>query len=337
MRAAYVKAPYQFEIREFDRREITEDEVLVKVKACGICGTDLSTAATEAADWQPFGHEIAGIVEKKGKHVSNVKIGEKVVLESGTFCRICSNCRNGRVDLCNKGPNFWLTGPMGFADYIIVPKETLVPFEGISFKEASLVEPLGVALDLVYTADIKINNDVLVIGLGPIGLMALKLARAMGVRKIYAAELSVAKRRIALSKEFGADEVILTDKVDIRDHTYAGKGLDRVLITAPPRLIPPALEITNVGGIVAFIGIEYGPDAEITFNANDFHFKKLELRASFASPALYFPTCIELIQSAAIEAKALISHTFKLDEIEEAMKRLRDERTTTVKSVMVNE
>lgn len=194
MRAAYVKAPYQFEIREFDMREITEDEVLVKVKACGICGTDLSTAATEAADWQPFGHEIAGIVEKKGKHVNNVRIGKKVVLESGTFCRTCSNCRNGRVDLCNKGPNYWLTGPMGFADYIIVPKETLVPFEGISFKEAS-----------------------------------------------------------------------------------------------------------------------------------------------FASPSLYFPTCIELIQSGVIEAKALISHTFKLDEIEEAMKILRDDRETTVKSVMVNE
>ena len=337
MRAAYVKAPYQFEIREFDRREITEDEALVKVKACGICGADLSTAATEAADWQPFGHEIAGIVEKKGKHVNKVKIGEKVVLESGTFCRTCSNCRNGRVDLCNKGPNFWLTGPMGFTDYVIVPKETLVPFEGISFKEASLVEPLGVALDLVYTADIKINNDVLVIGLGPIGLMALRLARAMGARKIYAAELSAAKRRIALSREFGADEVILTDKVDIRDHTYLRKGLDRVLITAPPRLIPPALEITNVGGIVAFIGIEYGPDAEISFNANDFHFKKLELRASFASPALYFPTCIELIQSGVIKTKALISHTFKLDEIEEAMKRLRDDRATTVKSLMVNE
>jgi threonine dehydrogenase-like Zn-dependent dehydrogenase len=337
MKAAYVKAPYQFQIRDVALRDLGEDEAIVKVKACGVCGTDVSTAATEATDWQPFGHEIAGVVETVGRRVHNVKVGDTVVLESGTFDRYCANCRNGRVDLCNTGPNYWLKGPMGFAESVLVPKECLVPFTGMSFKEAALIEPLGVALDLVYAADIKINDDVLVIGLGPIGLMALRLARACGARKIYAAELSAAKRRIDLAKAFGADEIILTDQVNLVEYPYARKGVERVLVTAPPRLIPPALKVTNVGGILAFIGIEYGPNAAITFDANEFHFKKLQLRASFASPALYFPRCIELVQSGVIDAQSMVSHTFALADIAVAMTTLRDDRATTVKAVMLGD
>ena len=102
----------------------------------------------------------------------------------------------------NKGPNFWLKDDdtMGFAEYIIVPREVCVKYDGLSFLEASLVEPLGVSLDLVQTADIKLNDDVLVIGLGPIGLMALKLAKAMGARKIYGAQFSTSKARIEMAK-----------------------------------------------------------------------------------------------------------------------------------------
>jgi L-iditol 2-dehydrogenase len=335
MKAAYVKSPWQFEVRDVTLRPMGDDEVIVEVKACGICGSDLITAAGEATDWQPFGHEISGVVVNAGRGVQNVKVGDKVVLESGTFDRFCDKCRNGRVDLCNTGPNYWLKGPMGFAEYILVPKECLVSMGSLSFLEASIVEPLGVAVDLVYTADIKLNDDVLVIGLGPIGLMALRLARASGARRIYAAELSSAKRRIELAKLFGADDIILTDKEDLGHYAFARKGVDRVLVTAPPKLIPLALNVANVGGIVAFLGIEYGKDATISFDANDFHFKKLQLRASFASPALYFPRCIELIESGVIDAGELISHTFKLDEIGNVMKLLRDDRTTTVKAVML--
>jgi L-iditol 2-dehydrogenase len=335
MKAAYLKAPFEFEIRELALREPSDDEILVKVRACGICGTDLQSAASDARQWQPFGHEIAGTVEKAGRHVTNVSPGDRVVLESGTFDRFSSHSRNGRVDLDNTGPNYWMKGPMGFAEYLIAPKETAVVFAGLSFAEASLVEPLGVALDLVYTADLRLNDDVLVIGLGPIGLMALRLAKAMGARKIYGAQRSHSTRRIELARAFGADEIIYTDRQDIREFAYPRGGVDRVMITAPPALIPPALELTNVGGVVAFLGIEHGPGGKITFDANDFHFKKLQLRASFASPALYFPRCIELLQSGLIEARALITQTFPLERIAEAMKSLWEDKARSVKSVMV--
>ena len=188
MKAVYVRVPYQFEIRDVDLREVGANDALVKVKACGLCGSELHTASYEAKDWQPIGHEIAGIVEQVGSQVTCVKPGDTVVLESGSFCRECATCRNGRVDLCNGARNVFHEASMGFAEYIVVSKECLVPVEGIPFDQATLIEPMGVALDMFYTADIKINDDVLVVGLGPIGLMALRMARLAGAKKVYAAD-----------------------------------------------------------------------------------------------------------------------------------------------------
>jgi L-iditol 2-dehydrogenase len=336
MKAAYVKSPYQFEVREEKLKEITEDEILVKVKACGVCGTDITTAASEAKEFQPFGHEIAGIVAKAGKKVDRVKEGDSIVLESGTFCRYCSNCRNGRADLCNDGPNFWLKGPMGFSEYLIAPKEMAVPYSGMSFAEASLIEPLGVALDVSYTADIKLGNDVLVVGLGPIGLMALRIARQMGARNVYAASLSRSTRRIELARQFGAADVIFTDKQALSSYSFPRGGVDRVIMTAPPKMIPEAMKVMNRGAIMGFIGIEYGSGAMISFDANEFHFNKYQLRASHAAPALYFPTCIELVTSGVIDMKSMISHTFTIDKIAEAFSSFTKDKEHLVKAVMVD-
>jgi L-iditol 2-dehydrogenase len=337
MRTAYVKASFHFEVREAPLREITDDEVLVRVRACGVCGTDMSTAATEAKEWQPFGHEISGVVERAGARVRTVKPGDSVVLESGTFCRSCDDCRNGRVDLCNKGPNYWLKGPMGFSEFIIVPWEMVIPYTGMSYEEASLVEPLGVAIDLVKTADIPLGAHVLVVGLGPIGLMALALARIQGASRIIAVSPSHSSRRIELAKKFGADEIIHSDREDIGAHSYARGGVDRVLVTAPPSALPRAIDAARVGGIVAFIGIEYGPKATVSFDANAFHFRKLQLRASFAGPALYFPMALELIRTGRIDAKSLVSHRFGIGDIAQGFAALRDDKATAVKGVMVNE
>ena len=103
MKAAYLKAPFQFDVREVSLRPLLDDEVLVQVKACSVCGHDMIMASSGAVDWQPFGHEIAGVVERIGSRVRNVAPGDRVVLESGTFDRYSDLSRNGRVDLDNKG------------------------------------------------------------------------------------------------------------------------------------------------------------------------------------------------------------------------------------------
>ncbi|MCD6518808.1 MAG: alcohol dehydrogenase catalytic domain-containing protein [Anaerolineae bacterium] len=340
MRAAFVKAPFQVQVREVPLPQVRPGWILVRVEACGICGTDLHLARTEAKDWVPFGHEIAGVAVEVGPGVTTVHEGDHVVLESGTFCRYCDACRDGRVDLCNNGPNFWGNPTMGFAEYILAPEEATVPFEGLSFEQAALVEPLGVALDLLYTAELRPGNDVLVVGLGPIGLMAIALARRMGAGRIYGAH-SRPGRRLETGLIMGADEVFCVREQAVSAYPYRKRrtagvthrehAVDRVLVTAPPHVIPEALEVLNYGGILAFIGIEYGPRAQITFDANAFHFNKAQLRASFASPALYFPTCLQMLRDGWLKTEALISHVFPLERLGEALQLLQEDRANALK------
>lgn len=337
-KAWYAKAPFQFELREDELAEIGEDEVLIQIKACGICGTDMTSVKSAATDWEAIGHEIAGIVVRKGARVSHVEAGSSVTLETSTFCRTCDWCRDGRYDLCNKGPSFWGRHfSMGFADFIVAPKEVVVPFEGLSFAVASLVEPLGVAMDLMETVDVRMGDDVLVLGLGPIGLMALRLAKLRGARKIYAAARSHSVKRIQTALAFGADEIIYTDKTPLDMFPFERGGVDKVLVSAPPSTIPTAFKAARMGGVIGFIGIEYGTGANITFDANEFHFKKLQLRASHATPALFFPKCIELLKSGTVDGEALISHRFALEDFPDAMTSLQEDRGSTIKMVMVNE
>ncbi len=286
MRAVYVKAPFEFDVREVEMPRPGAGEVLVDIRACAVCGTDMHIADHEAEDWQTFGHEVAGVVVETGAFVTTCRPGDHIVVESSSFCHTCDNCRNGEVDKCTN--RFSLSDDLdykGYGDYMIIPQEAAIPFEGLDFKDACIAEPLGVALDLFYTADVRLNEDVAVIGLGPIGLMAIALAKRAGARNVYAIQRSGrSKARIELAEKLGA-QVLLTSETDLASYPFPRGGVDKVLDTASPSTLPQAFGITNFGGIVAFLGIDFGPGGTVTFDANYFHLKKLQLRASFAAPA----------------------------------------------------
>ena len=333
MLAAFVKVPFEFRIEEVAIPEVKDDWALVKVEACGICGTDMHYARHLATEWQGFGHEVAGIVVAVGQGVKTVKEGDKVVLESGSYCGTCEQCRNGRSDLCNRGNNFWRNPTMGFAEYILAPKECLVPYDGLTPELACLTEPIGVAVDMVRVADIALNDEVLVLGLGPIGLMAIPLARMRGAARIYAVNRSGGRRADA-ALALGADEVILTQDTPLNKIPFRKGGVDRALVSASVGAIGEAMPVMNYGGILSFIGIEYGTGATITFDANDFHFKKLQLRASHAAPALYFPMVLQLLKDRHVDGDALISHVMPLEKLTEAMMLVRDRREEVLKVVI---
>lgn len=315
-----------------------ENQVLLDVRACAVCGTDMHTAATDAEDFQSFGHEIAGVVVKNGPGARRFHPGDKVVIESGTICHVCENCRNGRTDICTNGISIIDDVEIsGYADYMLVPEQAMVPFEGLDFKEAALAEPLGVAMDLFYTTGIELNDDVAVVGLGPIGLMAIALAKAAGARNIYAIQRSGrSKARIALAKKLGATDVILTSETDLASYPFPRGGVNKIMITAAPSVIPEMMKIATYGGILGFLGIDM-QNGDITFNANDFHFKKLQLRASYAVPALWFPRALELLKSGVVNPKDFITQTFPLEEIETYFKKQRDDSSDVIKMVMVKE
>lgn len=343
MKAAYLKAPRQFEIRDVALREIADDEVIVDVKACGYCGHDNILASYHAKEWEPFGHEFSGVVSKVGSRVTNVKVGDAVCIETATFDPLCECSRNGRPDLDNvpRGASFMELDKghrtaMGFAEKAIVPAALCVKFDGMSFEEACIMEPLGVAYDLFMTADIKINNDVLVFGCGPIGLMALKMAKSAGARKIYAAEFSTATARCEIAKLYGADEIIYTDKISIEEYVFEKGGVDRVLMTAPPKFIGTACNVLNAGGILAFLGISYN-EPTVTFDSNKVHLDKIQIRGSNAIPALYFPMIIDMVKAGLVDVKHLISHRMRLDTLPEDLAKYYSEPDKALKAVMVNE
>ncbi len=331
MKAGFVKKGFQFQVKDVPLRAIEENEVLVSVKTCSLCGHDLILAGYAAEDFIQFGHEVAGVVEAVGRLVKNVAVGDKVVLESGTFDRFSDACRNGHPELDNKGPNFWERPgeTMGFAEKIIVPMETCVKFNDLSFLAACNIEPMGVALDLVKAGDIRLGDRVLVMGLGPIGLMAARLARLSGAIKVYATEMPDCEAKIKLAKEWGVDEVFAPDNIPVR--------VNKVLVTAPPVVINQGIDVCEVGGTVSFLGIAYGEAGVIPLDTTKIHFDKIKVIPSHASPALHFPECISLAEAGMINLEQVVTHPFKIDDMQEKIVEFKQDKKNGIKAVMVND
>ena len=322
MRTAEVRSLDDVVIRETSLWPLADDEIRLRVMASGVCGTDVANARKGFDAHKPFGHEVAGVVLETGRGVKNVKVGQKVALESASACGVCLECKNTRQELCTDIKSFFHKTSFGMAEEMISPAISAIP-DDLPADVACLSEPLGVAIDLVRLADVRLDSNVLVIGPGPIGLMAVALAKRMGARKIFVSGYSKHQRRLAVAERFGADGIILSDKTPLASFPF-GCGIDRILVTAPPPVLNDAFAVACKGAVISFIGIGHGEAAFCRFDANAFHFKKLQLRASFASPALYSPLALQYLREKVVDGNALISHRFPLADTAQALKTAAD-------------
>ena len=320
-------------MRDEPKPTVGVNQIVLKIQACGICGTDIHAALCND-DFLPFGHEVAGQIVEVGNGVERVNLGQNVVLDSATPCGQCDMCRNGKQDLCTEIQSFYFTNSFGMAEFMAAPAICAIPYEGLVPEEVILSEPLGVALDVVMVADIEPGNNVLIMGPGPIGLMTIRLAKMAGAEKIFVSALSGTTKRNQLAKEFGADVVIEADKTPLEDYEF-GCRIDRIVSTTPPATLTSAVKIASKGAIIAFIGLAGNSRPDICFDADEFHFKKLQLRASFASPALFGPKAIDILKKDKIIKEKLISHKFKLDKIQEAMNIAVNDVVSAVKVVVM--
>jgi len=332
-RSAQLKSPWQCRLQSVDIPESPPaGEVVIRVDACAICGTDLHAAEAGAKDWQAFGHEVAGTIEAVGEGASHLSEGQRVVLETSSFCGTCALCRNGQTDRCNKAPQFWGRPAMGFSDRMLVPSQCVVPYEGLTADVACMTEPAGVAYDMVKTAGISLGESVAIVGPGPIGLMAIPIALRSGATNLVCIGRSGNRRRLDIADRWGAQPVVADEALNQRSDLT--KKFDHVLCTAPVQFLGDCLSLLAYGGRLTYIGIGVG-SGEIRFDANDFHYRKLQLRSSFASPAMYFPIALQLMTSGVLPAAELISHRFGLDRISDAMELLQHRKSETVKVVIM--
>lgn len=327
-RAAFRKGDEVF-LKDVQMPALKADAIRLRVEACGICGTDLHWNSKPSKE-SPFGHEVAGTVLETGAAVSNVKAGQTVALESSSACGQCDECRNMRQEFCPNLRVFWGAGPgLGFADEMIAPAQCAVPYDGMKPELACVSEPLGVAIDVLRLSDIGMDSNVLVMGAGPIGLMIAQLVKRRGARRLFVADVKRQARRLAVARQFGADDVVAVDETPVSQFEYRCP-IDRILVTAPPPALAETFDLAAKGGIITFIGLGEGEKAMCSFNANNFHFKKLQLRASFAAPAMFTPLALKYLKEGVIDGDALISHRFPLADIASAVRVAGSEEAVKV-------
>lgn len=338
-RVAFVRAPFEVRIDEVPVPCVQrDDDVLVRVDSVGICGTDVHNARSWARDWMRFGHEVSASVVEWGPQVRDLATGDLVTVQATTPCGVCWACMNGDVRDCEN----WVPSrqSQAFADYMVVPRRALWKISGLSPVEATLIEPLSVALDLVEVADIKLGHSVALIGPGAIGLMAIKLCRLKGALQVVAAGTNRDRPRFPLAHELGASTTIDVteagqDPISIVKEVTGGKGVDRVLVTAPARVISQALCMVRWGGMISYLGFDLEDDrAAIPINLNDFHIRRLQLRASYAAPATRYPLAQELLATRQIDPAKMITHTFPLEELGRALRVAADQTDGVIKAVI---
>jgi len=339
MKSAWVTGKNRIDVREQDISPPGPGEVLVKIKACGICGTDLHFYHDYPKGTPiPLGHEVSGIVEDFGSSVTGLKKGDMVVVQNNVICGRCSSCLNGEWDRCLNIQTY-MNDRAGMAEYLAVPRDMVLPFESLDFVQAAVAEPVTVALDLMKQADLDIYQDVLVSGPGIIGLSCVRLAKLSGARRVAvlgrAKKSPRGRKRLEAAFQMGADRVYDTDEPGWKEEIKGDftRGFQRVIITSPPSTIPATLDLAAFGAWVVYNGISFS-DETLSFNANSFHFKKLRLIASHAIPNWGFPRAFDLIRDKQIDTEHLVTHIFTFPNVEDAVKTASSRELEVIKVIV---
>ena len=315
-----------------------EDHVIVKVHACGVCGTDINFVRDWDDEAMPLGHEIAAEVMEVGKNVTSVKPGDKVIVEDCSMCGICENCKAGHPEFCRN--MYDMEGQPGMGEYMSVRYNLLNKYDGLDYAAASLTEPLAVSLTAVLNAEIPLGGSVMVLGNGPLGLMAAQLAKLRGAAFVgitgLVADNERERSRFAVAEKFGCDLTVQIGQQSVEDEVKSKfpNGVDRVIVTSPPLSMYDAFKIIRFGGIITFIGLHFGGKNVIDVDINDMIFRKITLRPTFAEPAINFPVSNRLLVDGMIDADALVTHRFGFADAKNVMTAVVDGTQPIIKAVM---
>jgi len=328
MLAAVLEGVRKMVLKEVPKPVIKKNEVLVRVKSCGICQTDYSAYTGRRTNWTPpmiLGHEISGVIEEVGDEVENWKPGDEVILSPVISCGECDNCRLGLGHYCRNGKVIGGEGqkvvlPGGFAEYVAVPTSVLYRKpENVSFDAAALTEPLaGSYKGMIEYSNLRLGEDVVIIGAGAMGLLLLELAVAGGAGNSIV--IDVVDERLNKAKELGATHIINSRKVDPKEAVYdiIPNGPDIVFEAAgvleAARL---AFELTRRGTRVNMFGVII--PGTIPVSPAEIHFNETRVDASFSVNPRVMTRAVSLLQKGKVDPGKIITHRFPLTEIDKAL------------------
>jgi len=321
MKALVLVEYNRLEIQDVPVPEIGPEDVLVRVRACGICGSDVHGMDGSTGRRRPpvvMGHEASGVIERLAPAVEGWAEGDRVTFDSTIYCGRCWHCRAGRVNLCDRRRVLGVSCDEyrhhgAFAEYVAVPQHILYRLpDGLSFERAALVEPLSVAVHAVHRTRIHLADTAVVIGTGMVGLLVVQSLRAAGCGPVYAVDLDPGK--LELARRLGADEGFDPGQCDVGAEVLrrtAGRGADvAVEVVGATATVQMAVASLRKGGQLTLVG-NLSPTVELPLQAAVT--RELTLCGVCASQGEY-PACLELIAQGTVNVDPLITATAPLNE-----------------------
>lgn len=312
MKGFVFESPRVGSIRELKKKKPADDQVLIKVRYCGICGTDMNIwrGTDHAEKGIVLGHEYCGTIVEVGKKVKNFKIGDRAGVDPNISCGQCEFCRDGRVNLCDNLKALGVDIDGGFEEYSCVPEKQLFALpDELSFEVAVLMEPIACAINGIERANIRIGNDVLILGGGPMGLLMIQLAHLKGSGRVVLCEKRTGRR--TMGKEAGADIVI--DDID-QYHNVCEFNPDRVIeCIGNPYTQEKGFEIVKKGGEVLLFG-DGNFNSTFKVPSSLFYSKELVVKGAALNPFTH-EAAARIISSNKLKLDKMVSGMISIDEL----------------------
>lgn len=333
IKAVVYHAPGDIRVEEVPMPECGADELLVKVDACAVCGTDLKSMVSgnpRIVAPKAMGHEFTGLIETVGSEVSGFAVGERVVMATSVSCGECYYCKKGHSNLCQELAPMGFSYEGGMADYVAIPERAIrnghvikVPGH-VKPEHAALAEPLSCAVNSCENCGIREGDTVVVIGGGPMGILNACAAREFGAGKIIMAELNPA--RLAQCGPF-ADLLVNSGEEDmekiVKDET-GGIGADVVIVAAPAA--PPQEQALSMvrkqGSICLFASLPVGKSM-LNIDSRPLHYGEIRMVGSSDSTPAHVERAVEMIAGGKLEMDLLATHQLPLDGIFEAFELMK--------------
>ncbi|NLF02556.1 MAG: alcohol dehydrogenase catalytic domain-containing protein [Anaerolineales bacterium] len=344
MKAARIFGPHDIRYVEIETPSYGEADVLVRVKRCGVCGTDIAIYSGDmpylrsGATTYPItpGHEWSGVIEAVGRNVTQLRVGDRVTGDVSLGCGQCAPCLQGDFNLCvaRQEVGSFHNKDGAYAEYIAMPaRQTYKLPEGASFDAGAMTEPTATVVYTVERVGIKFGDVVVVQGTGSIAILAAQVAQASGASCVIVTGRN--DHKLALAREVGIDVTVNIQREDVEQRVHDltdGRGADVVIeASGVGSEIRRSSRLARLGGRIGVVGIYEAPLE--SFDMSDIVLNDQTIHGTLASPRV-FPGTLRMMAAGRIRCEPLITHRFKLSEAEDAFRAMIEENPTRIKIML---